>query len=387
MGIHSILQKALAIFVAGMPGLQKLVVFILLEQALSGKKLGEFSSDYSIIQLLALLTTVGWCAILLSRIPKLDFLEKKVFLCQVLKSASIYSIVFLAILVILKLAGITYHTFDLMFFLLTWSFYQIVRHFALAEKDYIKISIVDTASTILLIVLVIIKISPFLSLGFSYFLSAILLMYGNVAITKNNLCFQDQKRSFEFGISNFLVSFGAMALPVLVVHTDGKELAGLVGYTLTITIIMQLITRSLGFYYIPEMAAAKSNKSKQSIYNNYKKTNSILTVFVFAALILVYFVAYKFSVVGIFDAEESLPIYTLLLLNSAVLSFCVPLQNYIIALEKSEQLFRNGLIYFGFVLIGYGMYYFLHSTISIYLVISYLILARFASYCLLKRNH
>lgn len=378
--------KALAVFVTGMPGLQKIIVFVMLEQLLTEKMLGEFSSDYSIVQMLSIFTAVGWSALILSRIPKLEAFYKKTFLYEVLKNAAICSTFFIAILVLLKIAGLIYQSYDLIFFLLSWSLYQIVRHFSLAEKEYVKISLADCLSTIMLTILLVYDFRPFIALSLTYSLSAFLLMRDNLQISKERFTLKEYRKSFDFSTSNFLSSFGSMGLPVLVAHTSGEELAGLIGFVLSIIIAMQLITRALGFYFIPEMAAVNSIKSKMEIYKKYRRINYVTTLLLFIVLLVIYIIITKLELIKLFETKQSFIIYTLLLLSSACLSITVPLQNYIIAVEQSDKLLKSSLIYFSLIVIGYGSYYLLSDILSIYWIISYLIFARLGTYYIFRNK-
>ena len=380
------INKLLVVINTGMPGLQKLLIFIVLERVLSISEMGEFASDYSFAQLISLFTAVGWCGIVLVRTPKLDRKKSNNYLYLVLKRSLIQCSLFIALVFFLEKKNVIYNAGEIAFFLFSWTLYQILRHFAIAKKKHRKIFFSDISSLSVFLLMLAQGVNAFTAISISFLFSAFILSFGQISFNKGTLAVDDQKKSLDFSISNFLVSLGIMALPVLVSNTNGVELAGLIGYITSMIIALQLLTRALAFFYIPELAAIQTKERRNKIYRQFIMINTFVAVISAIVMIGVYLLIIKFSLVDIFQVNNSALIYGLLLLNGFVLSLTVPPQHYLMAIEEAKILLKNSYIYAVLTISGFILYYLTYSFYPIEILLCYLVLARVCSYLFLQNK-
>lgn len=370
------IHRLLVLINTGMPGLQKLIIFIVAERILTRQMLGEFSSDYALVQLISLVSVVGWCGLILSRVPKLEIVAGKRYVYTILKYSFFYYAGAVVLIGVLSFFNIAYNAVDISIFLFSWTLYQLLRHFAIAQKRHLIITIADFIALSVVVLLMWFSIRAFVALSISFIIGGVILGFRQLEVNSSKVKRQDQKKAFEFAISNFMGSFGVMGLPVLVSATDNTGIAGVIGYTLSMIIALQLLTRSLAFIYIPEMASAAGSHKIDVVYKKFIKNNALCTLLSALFMVFVYAVITRYSLVSVLESEESFWVYMLLLISGSTASLTVPLQNYLMAIERSDLLSRNSCLYAGVIGIGYVVYYLFFEFFSVELLILYLVFSR-----------
>lgn len=78
MDYARLIGKAEAIVATGMPGLYRVVAFIGIQRIYSLSDLGKTASAFSVAQILAFFTAIGWASLILVRIPAVEDQTKRI---------------------------------------------------------------------------------------------------------------------------------------------------------------------------------------------------------------------------------------------------------------------------------------------------------------------
>ena len=367
-------KKILALCCTGMPGIHRLLLFFLIERVIDQKSFGLFSIDYSLIQMFSFFTAVGWCGIVVAKIPKLNDMDKKDFLSKLLSCALIYYLGFSLIAYFFYLFGFINFIYSSLLFMLTWMLYQIFRHYWLTEKHYLKILVSDILSILFFSVLVVFGVDPYFSLGLSFLIAIAILCKGEIAFTRLSFFdIEEQKQAFEIGAFNFLLGLSSVALPFFVGRSGSVEYAGLLAYVLTLTTALQLVPRAIGFYYMPDLAKALDGEKFKEIYKKYVLVNYlVVTLSVLMLLCFGVFVDY-FDFIAIFSLHGSFYIYVGLTACGAFLALSLPYVSYFMVREKTSFLRNIGIGNSLLTFIALMVFLLLSSDIAIFTLIVVLV--------------
>lgn len=349
-------NKFLVLICTGMPGMQRLIMFAFLERLLSINSLGSFASDYSILQAISFFSAVGWCGIVLARVPKLDELESKEYLSNVLLTAVTYFLFFIIFLYFLHKFGLLQEYYGGVLFLFSWMLYQILRHNHISYRSYDKIIISDVLSVVVFVVLVMNGFEALLSTAISYLFSICVLVFRRVGFNLNNslVCVPDQVKAIQISLSNFLSTSIILMLPFLV-EIEGKEYSALIGYVLSVAAIAQLLPRGISLYYTPKLAI--SGVQAMSVFKFYFALNVFVVFLIFSFLCGAYLFLDEYAAIAVMNVEGSKNIAFYILIAISVGSLTVPASTYMLALERSDYLFKSSIVGFVFSLIGVLVFY------------------------------
>lgn len=351
-------SKVEAIIATGLPGGYKVLLFLALQYFFGIGVLGHIASWFSIAQILSYFSAIGWCTLILVRIPKLTTEKERVteFNKLALMSFSLLSVMIGILLIAGRFMNLSSDTSSIIFLLVGWSIYQLPRHYFLALRMYRKIIALD----IVLIILTICSISLFPESLVSLVIGLNLLTISIVSYiiifnkkSKFKFC-KPEFKGIEFGFTNFLTGGITLSIIPIAKFFEGEELAGIISIFITITAISLLLPRAISLNQLPLLSASISNKVKsinliKVMVRDVRIVNIITNLInVGIALVILYLYApeqyyYKLGLVFLFLITQSF-INTLSLVDS----------NVIMAAEKSRTSLtinlKSSLIFFSVVI-------------------------------------
>lgn len=149
------MKYILPIICTGFPGLQKLILISLCISLIGAESAGIYSREISLIYFISLLTSIGYGASLLKKIPIITGLsKKKKYVGELIFSTISFSfIVYVAGLIVQYSLTITIYHFPFLslIMLLSNNIYQIIRHYYLADRSYISLISLDIIYTFLIV--------------------------------------------------------------------------------------------------------------------------------------------------------------------------------------------------------------------------------------------
>jgi O-antigen/teichoic acid export membrane protein len=365
------MNKILVLATTAMPGLQRLLMFIFLERLLSMEQLGYFASDFSLLQIISFFSAIGWSGLVLTRVPKLTDTDSEIYLLNILTMAILYCLGYALIIILLFYAGLLFDLYGSIFFMISWMFYQIVRHYRLAKRGYRLIISADLSALLLFILLVSFGIGALLAASVSYLIATLILFIKTSPFKEQlkNLSKEDHVKSFQISMSNFLSSGIFLGLPFIVTLGDDEKYSALLGYLLSVIVMAQLIPRGLSLYLTPKIAELNHTKKSVTILIKYIGLNSLLTIAMFFVQVSLYYISVSVFDIKIFELENSANIGLSLLLVISIGSLTLPASTYLLAHERTNDLLFSSFINLMISVIGVYLYYLFDLSI-VYLILS-----------------
>src|SRR5690606_12888360 len=141
----------------GLPGVQKLSVLFFVGYLYGASELGVFINDSFIIQILAIFTAFSWSNIILADIHKFSNRLKAKFYAKISFFSLTYCLFFILIILVLHYFNCIIDWKGSIFFLITFSLYQLWRNYYVTSHLYWIVFILDTILIVLSILAVYIK--------------------------------------------------------------------------------------------------------------------------------------------------------------------------------------------------------------------------------------
>lgn len=360
------MNKILIIINTGMPGLQRLAAFFIAERIFSTQVLGQFATDYSIIQLLSFYTAIGWCGLVMIRAPQMPINDAYQLANAAIHQTHKHLIIYAFILLALYKLEIIANLLGSLLFLGAWTQYQIARHLHIAIKHHKTIVVADAVSLTLTITLMASDINPLISLAISFFIASLILSH---KIYKNNnqkirISIEDKTKTLEISTTNFLLGAAIYGLPIIISMRAGYEYSALVGYLMSFIIIIQITPRAFSAYYLPKMAKNAATPEAASVFPSYSKMNALLTLTLFSAAFMAFQFGKYINAVNIISIEYSDSIFVGLLVFSSATAISVPASDFLLTKEESRWLMLSTVTYLGVSFFGYSAYYLHNSNIN-----------------------
>ena len=287
------LNKFEALVATGMPGAYRLIIFFALECQFGLSTLGNIASWQSTAQILGFFTAIGWCTLILVRIPKSIDLKDKI---QNYNSLLLMGLTTLTtIVIILIVLGYIFKeletTLQISLWLAAWTFYQIPRHYLIAQRKYRQTLLLDSVIIITSIAFIFISIERYVSYGL-----AICMLLTAIAA---NITIQHpkekpiSKRSFEvkgleYGLINFLSGGIALSLIPLANYYTNSNFAGALSLFVAFSGIALLIPRAISTYRITELSRNTENQKKYQLTITKTKKDITLSNIATTIVLLIY---------------------------------------------------------------------------------------------------
>ncbi|MGR5066514.1 hypothetical protein [Photobacterium sp. DNB22_13_2] len=259
-------SKVEAIIATGLPGGYKVLLFLALQYFFGIGVLGHIASWFSIAQILSYFSAIGWCTLILVRVPKLSNEKDRVteFNKLALMSFTLLSIIITGMLLVGKFMNLSSETSSIIFLLVGWSTYQLPRHYFLALRHYRKIIAFDVVLIILTLSSICFVPDSSVSkvIGFNLLIISIasyIFIYNKQAKFKFS---KPEFKGVEFGFTNFLTGGITLSIIPIAKFFEGEELAGIISIFITITAISLLLPRAISLNQLPLLSASISDKVK-----------------------------------------------------------------------------------------------------------------------------
>lgn len=379
------INKFILLIVTALPGIIKVLIFILIEKLYSTNNLGEFSNDYYISQLFIIITAVGLSGIVMINISKSKNHQDNIL--KVINTCIIYCICILPIYVLI-------YKFDLIFFLesflllISMSIYLIIRHYFLALKCYSKLLIYDLVLSLLLLIFILNfnDLNIIQKIYIPYLVISILFIIKLKKINFKYLGINDVKQSFHISLTNFFSGGIYFFLIPLSNKTLGIEYSALMGMILTISSVIILFPRAFSTYYLPNISIGIEDKiSSIKLYRRMVRINYLTLIILFLFTLLFLFLIKNFLFANLFTLDNSELLYILLMFSVLVSQLSLVPSNFIMVLKKNEITFKiNALLSFIYILIYLLCSHFFHASSMIYILLLIIIFGNFIRYIILN---
>lgn len=346
----------------GGPGLQRLIVFLAIERLYGAQVLGQFTINYSYIQLLSYFTAVGWSGLLLTRVPKIESdYNRSTYLSSVLNVSVLYFSLFSVVLYLIMIGQEKTEYLYGLCFLASWMVYQIFRHYYISLSSHKKIVLADTVSVFILVMAMNLHFHPLLSLAIGFSISSLILACGKLKLTTKLLSLNDQGLSLNISLSNFLSGLPFYALPIVLGFVSGNNTAAIVGYVMAFIAILDLVPRALAFYFLPKISGNINNLSSFTYARRQMYINTALSVLSLSVVFSVLEIIRMLDPEGVLGLDGARMIYMLLLVATFISTLSLPFSNYLLALEKTKEMLYISFVSTALTMLVFISYAYDHS--------------------------
>lgn len=260
MNYGRLIGKAEAIIATGMPGLYRVLAFIGIQKVYSLSDLGRAASAFSIAQILAFFTAIGWASLILVRVPAARDRDDRVQRFYELLRMAVVSLLLLGAGVVIwtQLFQPDVSALEIALIMLGWTLYQLTRHYFLALREYRRVIAYDVVLLAATAVYVVSCRRMGATAGLP--LGAALATVGALMLINigrpGNIPFWGtfEPKGLEFGFTNFLSGGVALSLVPIANFTDGAQFAGVISLVASFSAISALIPRAISMYRLPELS-------------------------------------------------------------------------------------------------------------------------------------
>lgn len=346
-------EKLEALVATGMPGLYKIIIFYFLAKFHSVDILGEVSTWQSIAQILGYFTAIGWASLIVVRVAKASGSKDQVDEFAKLAQMSVSSLLIVGLFVGLlgAVSGKFAAALEILLWLAAWTFYQVVRHFRIARKEYRSLIILDMC----IIIASIVAVGAIQSNSASFVLAMIMLIGAVIAI----YCIANfkpfyisssfEKKGVEFGFVNFLGGGVSLTLIPLANFLEGASTAGFISLFLSFSSVVILIPRALSMNQLPNLSRAIVDHSAARKMVKLVKRR-MLAVNLLASSVCGVAAVYFFWMSSSVTLTIIIAIFSILLQNAFIIQGMID-ANVLMAKEKSEVLLKiNGISFIAYLL-------------------------------------
>ncbi|MEX3979641.1 hypothetical protein AB4Y45_11765 [Paraburkholderia sp. EG287A] len=260
MNYGRLVEKAEAIVATGMPGFYRVIAFLCIQRVYSIGDLGSAASAFSVAQILAFFTAIGWASLILVRIPAArDRSERIQRFYELVRMGSV------SVALIGACTLLWSHFFfrnvsgpEIVAILSGWTLYQLCRHYYLAQREYRRVVIYDfvllAATAVLIVGLHRLGVAAGWTLGVALAIVGGLMLL-NIGPPRQRLgSWTFELKGLEFGFTNFLSGGVALSLVPIANLTDGASFAGVISLIASFSAISALIPRAISMYRLPELS-------------------------------------------------------------------------------------------------------------------------------------
>jgi O-antigen/teichoic acid export membrane protein len=347
--------------------------------------LGVYSVDTSSAMILSAISSIGFSAIIMNRIPALEAEERKKTYTRVNIQSFCVNILLLPILLILYKINFVFNYGHTFVYLIGMTCYQLYRQYLYSIADYLKVFFCEL--TLLFVV----------SIAFILFNKNLILIHGIIYcligggvfilnFRKVNFLNKGEiKSGLGFGFSNISSLILSEIAAPLANQMLGVSYAGFLGLIKQIIAFVVLIPRSLSTYYVPILVKIKENYEKKRIFNRYKIINNLTLTGVLIIEILAWLLFVKLFPNSDLLLNGSTWIFIILTINSYSSQINSPYFSLFNVFDKSKLAF-----YLNFALLcsflssllflnafsGVKGFILIYATISIILLIRYIFIVQ-----------
>lgn len=338
-------DNLLIVFCTGLPGLHRVLMFIVVERLYTIMELGDFSSDMSIVYLLSYFTAVGWSSLVMTKIPKLE--DKEQYLFRLMITSLIYYVFFALILYAMYISGLIKDIVASLLFLFSWMIYQILRHYNITFRAYRRILAVDTSCIIITVLILFTKLPPLIAVAVAYLLVSALFIPNLLELKFKIIPVTDQIKAGEVGLSNFLLGAASSGLPFICGLVVDVKYSALIGFALSFLYVLHLLPRAISSYFVPKMSKLVKDDKYIFMRESVKQFTFSTISLIFASVLLsiIIYVVHLYGTPSLVNIDNALYIMYLLLANSILTVFSLPATDFFLAIEKTKSTLNSSYLY------------------------------------------
>lgn len=348
------MNKILLLIVTAFPGINKLVLFFLIEKIYDINILGKFSNDYYLIQLFIIFTSIGISSLIMVNIPKIE--NHIEFLSKSITSVFLLCLLFMPIIYICYNYNYLFSYYNALFLLISMSLNLIIRHYYLSIKKYKIVLQFDLILFLFICILLTLEIN-FLEvidkISISYILVFFIFILSIKKINFKILKIEDFKESFHISSVSFLSAGIYLFFIPLINQKLGIEYTALMSIIFTLSSVMVLFPRALSTYYLPDISKNLLNDNLEKIYNKFFLYTVLSLIFLYFISIIILFLISNFIFKELFNREYSNFLYLIFISSILVSQLSLAPSNLIVAAKKSLLLTKIGfylVIFYLFIL-------------------------------------
>lgn len=354
-----VIDKIFLLAITSLPGVHKIAILVAVEALYPIEVTGAFVNDIFIVYIAGFLTAINWVNFIMAEMPKLPQSKQPLFWGKIYFASVPATILCVLILIGLSKVGYIVDLWGSVFYLITWSFHQLWRHYYLAKTNYQRLFIFDLAYLALTLVISYATLFLPVSLLTGHALICLLVPVFNSwfsgnrpeLITTVSLRSKFSRKMYikacNFALINVCTGGVMLFFTPLSFQMLDSKYATVVGVCNNVAAFSLLFPRALSHYYLPQMAQSFRTAS-DSFYDNYNKfQKSTWGLLSFLALVGV-IVCIVYS--EIFNGSAGLPyalIICLMIYFSQILSqLSLPPSNYLTVTNKHKYLLSTNILSF-----------------------------------------
>ncbi|WP_147154745.1 hypothetical protein [Pseudoalteromonas tetraodonis] len=329
----------------GLPGLIRLLVFLVVETEYNLIDFGHFASDLSLVQLISFFTAISWAALVMTTVTQSEQPERALF--KVMNTGVVYLLLFCLIPFVLYKLDIIKDSLGTICFIVGWMFYQISRHYIITKKEFTRIIIFDSLNLLLFIIVLFLGVTPLIALTLSHLTFVVFNLPKLKHYSLSLVTIEQQLNGLKNGLSTFLLGLGVYSLPVIFGLVLGAEYSVLMGLSTSLLIMIQLVPRSISAYFLPTISKTLlSDKTFALKMHRQQVFYTIISTALLSALgiIFVYFV-YKLAIFEVVLIDGALSLIFLLLFNIVITVLAFPFSDLLMSHGNFKVNLTGSFIY------------------------------------------
>lgn len=338
--------KRLTVLIStGLPGLIRLLVFLVVETEYNLIDFGHFASDLSLVQLISFFTAISWAALVMTTVTQSEQPERALF--KVINTGVVYLLLFSLIPYVFYKLDIIKDYLGTISFIVGWMFYQISRHYMITKKEFTRIIIFDSLNLLVFILVLFLGITPLIALTLSHLAFVIFNLPKLKHYSFSLATIEQQLNGLKNGLSTFLLGLGVYSLPVIFGLVLGAEYSVLMGLSTSLLIMIQLVPRSISAYFLPSISKTllldkvfALKMHRQQVFYTIIST----ALLAFLGIIFVYII-HELSIFDVMLINGSLSLIYLLLLNIVITVLAFPYSDILMSHGNFKVNLTGSFIY------------------------------------------
>jgi len=252
--LKHMLEKVEVLVATGLPGLYKILVLFFITETFGLSTVGVFASEFSISQIVAFFTAIGWSSLILVRVPQRqgDSGAWCAYISILIMATMSFVPLLIAVFIVYYSLGIS--AYGVICLVISWSLYQMHRHYYVSLKKYRKLILYDSVLIALSIASVAITHENYVSVTISSSMFATFVVFFISDYTNKKIAYAGfDLKGLELGASNFFSGVIPLAIvPLAHYHVD-EQVAGIISIFLAVTAAVLLIPRAISLYKFPDI--------------------------------------------------------------------------------------------------------------------------------------
>lgn len=365
-------NRIIILIATSLPGVQKMLILSFVGLFYGTMTLGTFVNDTFIVYMAVIFTSLNWSGVLLvdlNRYPQ--NLHTKLF-GKIISYSIFYVLLATPFFFLLWHYNLIVDLYGSLFFLLSFSLYQVWRHYCLAQHKYREIVIQDILIVFLSLLLV--WINTFLSLSVVGllalpFLSPIFhfihinrgIVIFSTSFYRNKLNLNMHKRALQRAISNFSTGSLPLLIAPLSYNLLSNEYTAVIGFFSNIATSMILLPRAISFHKLPYLSKQYNNKQVFTLeFRKYEKSILLVLVALFLVMTFLYSifsqVNKKFPIYPSFNLPYLAWICYLMMATAVISQIMLPMSNKLMILRREDLLLKINAFTFFMTLVSFFLF-------------------------------